>query len=221
MTMHISWWTSLVPSSFQFNPTERWHLEVSLKILCSKSNLSHLPDKSRVISGCLSASYTQMWKELLDVLQISMRHTTWRDAPCMDRVLADWSMVNKEDIIAAGLWHVLTSKQLSSSVGALWPACSKLRMSGWPGLLSTELVFWCHSCARFHPEAAVLEKGGWAFKYVSWFRLNSAIKGRETPYSGDLLQWLGTNPRSRGAEGHNLTFKLAAMGQDCKHYLKW
>lgn len=44
-----------------------------------------------------------------------------------------------------------------------------------------------------------------------------SYKGRETPYSGDLLQWLGTNPPSRGAEGHNLTFKLAAMGQDCKH----
>jgi len=34
---------------------------------------------------------------------------------------------------------------------------------------------------------------------------------------GDLLQWLGTNPPSRGAEGHNFTFNLGAMGKDCQH----
>lgn len=158
-----------------------------------------------------------MWEELLDVLQISTTDTVWRDAPCMDGALADWPMVNKEDITSAGLWHVLTSTWLSSAVGTLWPACNKLRMSEWPGLLSIKLDFWCHGRALFHLEAAVLEEGGQAFKCISWFKLNPAIKGRETPHLGDLLQWLGTNPSSRGAEGHNLTFKLASMGKDCQH----
>lgn len=143
-----------------------------------------------------------------------MRDTVWRGAPCMDRALADWSVVNKEDITSAGLWLVLTSKQFSSSVGTLWLAWNKSSTSEWPGLLSIKPDF---RCALSHPEAAILEERGQAFKCISWFKLNSVIKGREILHLGDLLQWLGTNPPSRGAEGHNLTFKLAVMGKDCQN----
>lgn len=146
-----------------------------------------------------------------------MRNKVWRDAPCIDRALADWYLVNREDISSEGLWHILTSKQLSSSVATLSDVCNKLRMSEWPSLLSIKLDFWCHSCTLIHPEVGVLEEGGQAFKCISWLTLNSVIKGRKIPQLGDLLQWLGTNPPSRRAGGHNLNFKLAVMGKDCQH----
>lgn len=81
----------------------------------------------------------------------------------------------------------------------------------WPLEYKTD-CFILQCCAFFH-----LEERDQAFKCISWFKLNSATKGREIPYSGDLLKWLGIHSLSGGAEGHNLTLNLAVMGKDWQH----
>lgn len=193
-----------------------FYLEVSLKIFCSKSNLNHFPAKSSIISGCLCFA------------NADARGTHWCPANGSERHCLEGFSLHGRSFgrLICGQQRrkhlcksmmCLNIKRLSSSVGTLWPAYNKLSMSKWPDLLSMKPDFWCHSCALFHLEAAISEGRGQVFKSISWFKLNSVIKGKETPHLGDLLQWPGTNPPSREAEGHSLSFKLAMMGQDCQH----
>lgn len=130
-----------------------------------------------------------MWDEVLDVLKISMGDTVWRDAPCMDGALADWSMVSKEDITFAYLSHMniqMTAQFCSYSLTCL-QQIENVRMT-WP--LSMKLDFCGHICALLHSEAASLEEWVQVFKSISWFKLNSVIRDRETAHWGDLLNGL-------------------------------
>lgn len=214
MTLHTGWWTSLAPSSFQITIQLRGDAYKSVSKFFVERATSATSSKSILISACFGVSYTQMWEELLDVLKISIGDIVWRCAPCMDGVLADWSMVSKEDITFAYLLHGNIQMTVQfCTYSLIFLQVENVRMA-WP--VSMKLDFWGHICALLHSEALSLEGWGQVFKCISWFESNSVIRGRGTPHLGDFLHCLGTNPSPTGAEGHKLTFKLAAVGKYCE-----
>lgn len=138
-----------------------------------------------------------MWEELLDVLQISIRHSLgWCSLRGQSRLIRgqqkglhicrSMTCLNIQTIVQfcryslTCLWHV----------GHVWMA--------WPSL-SIKLDFWCHGCALFHLEAAILEERGQAFKCISWFKLNSVIKGREIKSFGWFAAMAWNQPTLQGS----------------------
>lgn len=142
MTLYTGQWTYLAPSSFQIRIQLRGDAYKSVSKFFVERAISAASAKSILISACLGVSCIHMWEELLDVLKISMGDSVWRDAPCMDGVLADWSLVSKEDITFAYLSHVniqMTVQFCTYSLTCL--QVENVRMA-WP--LSMKLDFWGH-----------------------------------------------------------------------------
>lgn len=191
MTMHTGWWTSLAPSSFQItiqlrgdthksvseffveratsaaslpNPFLFLHVFVFHTLRCERNSLMSCKHQWEMQSeGTLPA-----WMEL------------WQSDP--------WSA---KRISPLHVYHMSTSKFHPKSNTVQFCSYSliclqveNIRMA-WP--LSMKLDFWGHICALFHSEAAFLEVWGQAFQCISWFKLNSVTRGRETPHLGDLV----------------------------------
>lgn len=141
------------------------HLQlVSKSCVQAATSATSLPNPALFLDNSVFHKFRCKWKSSMSWKYQS--NTVWDDASCMDWALADWSMIDKEGFNSASVWRVLTYCQLSSYVGTLWPSCSKLRTSEWPGLLSIKLDFWCQGCTLFHVKAAVLEDRGQGSKCI-------------------------------------------------------